>query len=89
METNKKQNDGKKPIAHMRAGSVSASVWSNKGKGVDGKDKDFVNITFQRSYKDDKTGEFKNVDSYGAGDLLKLQALCLAAYIKYGINETE
>lgn len=48
------------PVKKYRVGYVTASIW----KGDNG----FFNVTLQRSYKDGE--EWKNSDSFGAGDIL-------------------
>ena len=53
------------PVAKVRVGLITASIWENKtDKG------DFQNVTFERRYK---TGDqWKSTGSYGVGDLLEL-----------------
>ncbi|MBZ5608790.1 MAG: hypothetical protein LAP38_11055 [Acidobacteriia bacterium] len=53
------------PVAKVRVGLITASIWENKtDKG------DFQNVTFERRYK---TGDqWKSTRSYGVGDLLEL-----------------
>jgi hypothetical protein len=60
----------KKPVAKIRAGSVTASIWENE-KGTD--------VTFQRSYKD-KAGQWHNSKGYRGAALLELSKAALDAY---------
>ena len=54
------------PVAKIRVGSVTASIWENNGENGTRS-----SVTFQRSYKD-KDGKWHNSDSYNIGDLLEL-----------------
>ena len=67
----------------MQCGSVRASVWKNTAE-VKGEEREFYNVTFQRSYLDGK--EWKNVDSYGVGDLPKIAAIADVLYKQYGMT---
>jgi hypothetical protein len=54
------------PVAKIRVGGVTASIWENKGeKGTS------YSVTFDRRYKD-AAGEWHSSTSYNAGDLLEL-----------------
>ena len=50
-----------KPVRKFRSGLVSAAVWENTIQTDDGH-KTVQTITFQRSYKDAETGQWKNSD---------------------------
>ena len=57
-----------KPISSYNVGNVQLSVWENvAGDGV------IQSITFQKSYKDLKTGEFKNSTSFKYNELVFLK----------------
>lgn len=58
------QNQTQKPVQSFRLGNIKAAVWANKT----GEGKTFYNVTFERSYKDEK-GEWNESDSYGRDDL--------------------
>lgn len=65
-----------KPVANVRIGSVTASIWENKGdKGS------FLSASFQRSYKD-KDGNWKNSESFGPTALLELAKAADAAHTR-------
>lgn len=54
------------PVAKVRVGLVSASIWENKTeKGT------FYNATFDRRYKDSE-GNYQSTGSYNLHDLLAL-----------------
>ena len=56
----------KAPVAKVRVGLISASIWENPtDKGV------FHNVTFERRYRDGE-GKWQSTHSYGTGDLLEL-----------------
>lgn len=65
-----------KPIAKFRAGGISASIFSNKFKGKDGKEFTMESISIQRSYKEKDSDEWKNQQiSIRKSDLAKLQVV--------------
>jgi hypothetical protein len=56
----------KAPVAKIRVGAVTASIWENTtDKGTR------PSVSFQRSYKDSE-GKWHNLDSYGIAELLEL-----------------
>ena len=67
-----------KPIAKYRSGSVSCAVWQN--------DSGMESVTFQHSYKDKNTNEWKNtgfIPDYKLSDLLAVvTALTVKAVLK-------
>lgn len=70
------QTKGQQPIARVRVGSVTASIWENKGaKGT------FLSASFQRSYKD-ASGNWKNSESYSPTSLLELAKAADAAHTR-------
>lgn len=73
-----------KPYAHLRAGSVSVTIWSNI-KEYNGKQFQAYSFQFQRSYKDDK-GQWKNTDSFQLNDLPKINILTMEAFKKCGMG---
>ena len=55
------------PVEKIREGNVSASIFQNEGpKGA------FRTATIQLRYKDKKSGEWKDGESYGGTDLANL-----------------
>ena len=52
-----------KPVQKFRYGLVSCAVWENTIE-KDGKTITLQNLTFQRSYRDKETGQWKNTDSF-------------------------
>ena len=58
--------DGNKPEQKFRAGSVTASVWKNKGNR-NGRDTEFYTVGLQRSYK--KGDEWQNTSSLRVQDI--------------------
>ncbi len=77
-----------KPIRKFRSGSVSAAVWENTIQTDDGP-KTVENITFQRSYKDTETGQWKNTDSYTPASLGNLLAVVLQAIVSCAAEEAD
>ena len=60
-------SNSSKPVSHVTIYPVSAAIWRNQT----GKDKTFYNVTFKRTYKDEK-GKLQNSVSFGVSDLLLL-----------------
>lgn len=49
------------PAAKFRIGYVTATVWKND---------DFFNVVLAKSYKDQQSGDWKDTDQLGHGDLM-------------------
>ena len=77
-----------KPTRKYRSGLVSAAVWENTIQTDDGP-KTVENITFQRSYKDAETGQWKNTDSYTPASLGNLLAVVLQAIVSCAAEEAD
>jgi hypothetical protein len=54
------------PVAKIKVGLITASIWENKGEKSTS-----YNVTFDRRYKDAKN-EWHSSSSYNASDLLEL-----------------
>jgi hypothetical protein len=67
------------PEKSFRASPISATVWTNEAKGVDGEPRLFRTITLERSYKD-KDGSWKNTHSLRVNDLPKAVLALQKAY---------
>src|SRR5271170_1633594 len=64
-----------RPVATFKQGGVEVSVWKNSGeKG------DMYNTTIRNSYKDDKSGEWKETTSYSPTDLAVVSQLAGQAF---------
>jgi hypothetical protein len=62
---------GNLPEMNFRAGAVSASIWRNQIKTKDGQDREIMSVTFNRSYKDKDSDEWKRTSSLRTMDLPK------------------
>ena len=60
-------SDSKKPVAKITMYPITAAIWRNETS----KGETFYNVSFERSYKDDK-GKWQSSDTFSAGDLLLL-----------------
>jgi hypothetical protein len=68
-----------RPVATFKQGGLELSVWKNSGeKG------DMYNTTIRNSYKDDKSGEWKETTSYSPTDLAVLAQLSGQAFQAIG-----
>lgn len=64
------------PVAKLRDGLLSASIWERKSeKGT------FYSVTFERRYKDGQ-GNWKSSHGYDTGDLLGIAKLADLAHTK-------
>jgi len=69
-----------KPEIKFRAGAISASIWQNKGQNKQtGEEVSFNTISLQRVYKD-KTGNWKNTNTFRVSDLPKAALVIRKAY---------
>ena len=75
--TKKPETEARKaPVAKVRVGLISASIWENPTeKGT------FHNVTFERRYRDTE-GNWKSTHSYGLDDLLVLAKVADLAHTK-------
>ena len=75
--TKKPETEARKaPVAKVRVGLISASIWENPTeKG------NFYNVTFERRYRDTE-GNWKSTHSYGLDDLLVLAKVADLAHTK-------
>ena len=64
------------PIAKIKVGLVSASIWENKGKKAT-----TYSVTFDRRYRDSESA-WHSTSSYNAGDLLELAKAADLAHTK-------
>ena len=66
--------DDNRPVETLRDGRLKASIWRNEGeRGA------FFSTTFSRAYKD-QDGEYRDTQSFGQDDLLRLSELASEAH---------
>ena len=75
-----------KPSGKFKSGPVSCAVWENSIQ-TDNGSKTVQNITFQRSYKDAETGQWKNTESFTPASLGNLLAVVLQAIVSCNVDE--
>lgn len=73
------QKTGNKPVKKYRAGAVSATVWNNPGKPIEGKEYSYSTISLERSYKD-KDGAWQTTNSLRINDLPRAEVVLHRAY---------
>jgi hypothetical protein len=78
MET--KQTGSNLPEKKFRAGGVTATIWKNQVKTKDGRDAEYLSVTFKRAYKDKETDEWKETNSLKTADLPKAVVVLNKAY---------
>lgn len=66
---------GARPVATFKQGGVEVSVWRNPTERGD-----MYNTTIRNSYRDDKTGEWKETSSFSPTDLALLAQLSSQAF---------
>ncbi|MEO0632331.1 MAG: hypothetical protein AAFY46_16630 [Planctomycetota bacterium] len=60
-----------KPIDTIRLGALNAAIWKN-----DAADKPpWYNVTLERRYRDQQSGEWKSTQTFGRDDMLPLAKL--------------
>ena len=77
-----------KPARKLRSGLVSLAIWENTIQ-TDNGPKTVRNMTFQRSYKDAETGQWKNTDSYTPASLGNLLGVVLQAIVLCSSEEAD
>jgi len=78
MNTN--ESTGNQPEKKFRAGSISATVWSNKGQNkATGEENTYRTISLQRGYKD-KKDQWQNTNSFRINDLPRAAVVLKQAY---------
>jgi hypothetical protein len=73
---NSKSEESKKPVKVFRSGQVKASIWENDFVLKDGTSRKTHTVTVIRSYKDVKTDEWKDTNSYPVDSLSDLESVC-------------
>ena len=63
-----------RPVETLRDGAMKAAIWRNESENGA-----FFNVTFARTYKDDK-GELRDTESFSGSQLLRLARLAEKAY---------
>ena len=80
------------PEKKFSTGSVSATVWQNKGKSKTGEEVSFKTVSFQRRYTD-KEGNWKTTSTLRTNDLPKAALVLSKAYehlvLRDGSNNAE
>lgn len=74
-ESIKESAEGRKPVAQIRSGQVTISVWEKEKQNSDGSKRVFHTLSFQKSYKD-KKGEWHNISSFLPSDLPDIAFAC-------------
>jgi hypothetical protein len=83
-----KKTEAPKPDKKFRSGRVVATVWSNQRK-FDGKDIKTHSVNVVKSYKDEKSGEWKDTNSYNRNDLSDLRTVADEAFKFLALKESE
>lgn len=69
-----------KPVAKLRDGRLTATIWENETTDRDsGEIGSFYSVEITRSFKD-KNDQWQSAASYSGADLLKVANLATAAY---------
>ncbi len=76
----------KHPEKKFKAGSVTATIWKNKGTSSSGEETEFFTISFDRVFKD-KSGDWKHTNSLRQSDLPKAILVLSKAYEYLALQE--
>ena len=74
------------PEKKFRASPVTATIWTNEGKGKDGEEHIYRTISLERSYKD-KEGNWQSTGSMRVNDLPKAILVLNKSYEYISIKE--
>jgi hypothetical protein len=80
---NKSEN---KPINKIVKGNIVLDVWLNEAKNKLGELVSIPNITLKRTYKDDKTGQWKSTTNYRSKDIPNIE--CAIVELKEYLTST-
>ena len=75
------EKNSQRPLNTVRVGSVSGSTWSNQGD-KSGKTRVFKTFSFQRSYQDPQSKEWKNFNSFTLATLGNLLLTIILVAVK-------
>jgi len=78
MTNNTSNENARPPVAKLRQGLVTATIWQRESDNGS-----FYSVSFERSYKDSE-GQWKTTPSFNAGDLLQLAKLADQAHTQIG-----
>jgi len=78
-----------RPLKSFRTGALSVSIWENEILGEDGQPRSYKTVSFERRYKDPKSGEWKSSNSLRVNDLPKATLILQKAYEYLILTETE
>ena len=76
-DNNDASQPGNRPVAKFKHGGIELSVWPNQTESGT-----MYNTTITNSYKDDKSGEWKQTSSFSPTDLLVVGELSRQAFAK-------
>ncbi len=70
----------KHPEKKFKAGAITATIWKNKGTSSTGEPTDYFTVSFERTYKDKATGDWRKTNSLRQMDLPKAILVLNKAY---------
>lgn len=76
-----------KPVKVIRVGGVKASIWKNDFKLKDGTTREQHSVSIIRSYKDAKSDEWKETNSYNPDSLADLESVAREARMFLKLKE--
>jgi len=79
----------KHPDKKFKAGAITATVWKNKGTTSIGEETEYFTISFERTYKDKTTGEWRKTSSLRQTDLPKAVLVLSKAYEHLTLQEAD
>jgi hypothetical protein len=79
----------KHPETKFRASPITATIWKNKATNPSGEESEYFTVSFERTFKDKKTGEFKKTNSLRQSDLPKAILVLSKAYEFLSLKETD
>ncbi len=68
------------PIKSFRSGAIQVAIWENEATGRDGQQGTYNTVSFERRYKDPKSGDWKSTNQLRINDLPKAALILSKAY---------
>jgi hypothetical protein len=78
--TKQRQTPHNAPVKSFRSGALQVAIWENENIGEDGQPRSYKTVSFERRYKDPKSGEWKSSNQLRINDLPKAALILSKAY---------
>jgi len=76
----KKEQHSRMPVKSFKSGALQVAIWENEKQMPDGQIQRFQTVSFDRRYRDPKSGEWKSTSQLRVNDLPKATLVLQKAY---------